>query len=255
VQPALLTEAKRLEDEALEAGEESERGRGLRAAAAALRVRALGTRSYPVLVCRTCFDVTGWTDASGECDACLRRARLRSAYVDPRGGWVDLSAPRASESEPGAGWLARLASLAHPEESERDAWLSRVDPGGTGPVEPEESYEVEVAQRDELEALDRSGMLVRFWTATARFADGRWLELASTTIPRRDLLVPTEFPASLPTEQLAEAWGDYRAEVDAVSRRVWAEEDERREAQRLADAAYRDAMREQRGASDLLDEG
>ena len=62
-EPGLPAEARRLEDEAIEAGEETAKGRELRAQAAALRVRALGERVYPVLVCGQCFTVTGWLSA------------------------------------------------------------------------------------------------------------------------------------------------------------------------------------------------
>ncbi len=252
-------EARRLEDEAIEAGEETAKGRELRAQAAALRVRALGERVYPVLVCRKCFTVTGWLSGEGECDGCLRSAALRSAFSDPHAGWVDVGAPPPDPTEPeprGAGF--GLARLTHPLESRKraliEAWMSRVEPDDTGPIAPEEGYEIEVARRDEVAAVDSSGMIVRFRTARSRFVDGSWVVGASSDIASRDLLVPAEFPASLPTEQLVEAWGDFGAAVGTVNRRAWADESARREERRRADAAAAEAMRRQRGVADLLDE-
>ena len=32
--------------------------------------------------------VTGWTNAAGMCDSCLRSAKMHSAFSDPHGGWV-----------------------------------------------------------------------------------------------------------------------------------------------------------------------
>ena len=53
--PDLLEQAKQLENQAMEQGEETSAGRQLRANAAALRVQALGQRSYPLLICESCF--------------------------------------------------------------------------------------------------------------------------------------------------------------------------------------------------------
>jgi hypothetical protein len=244
----LPVEARRLEDEAIEAGEESPKGRELRAKAAALRVQALGERVYPVLVCGNCFAVTGWTDENGVCDKCVRASKLASDFSDAHSGWVDLGAPRVLGSQP------RRRRFRLRRQREVDTWLSRVDPGETGPIAPEERYALEVARRDELEAADGSGLIVRFRTATCRFADGAWVDEASSDIAARDLLVPTEFGASLPAEQLAEAWGDFRAAVHESNRRAWSLESARRDRQRQADATRADAMREQRDAADLLDE-
>jgi hypothetical protein len=58
----------------------------------------------------------------------------------------------------------------------------------------------------------------------------------------------------VPVEQLVEAWGDYQAAVDAFNRDTWAAQATRREAQRQASTAHDEAMREQAGVVDLLDE-
>jgi hypothetical protein len=257
----LLAEARRLEAEAIEAGEETAAGRERRGKAAALRVQALGERAYPVRVCQACFQLTGWLSVDGRCDSCLRRAQLQAAYHDPHGGWVELDDARVRASQPRSTRVpvrSRLASLRHPREAHQralvGAWMARVRPDETGPIVPEDGYELEVATREELEAADRSGMVVRFHTATHRFADGAWAELETTKIARRDILVPPEFPAALPAEQIIDAWGDYKAAIDAFNRQAWNQQSDQREEQRQAQAAHRDALREQRDVIELLDE-
>jgi len=212
-----------------------------------------------VLVCRRCFELTGWLGTDGECDSCMRAAKLRSAFSDPHAGWVDLGSPTVEPAKrKRRGRRLGLARLTRPLEMRRRApvaeWLARVEPGETGPIAPEEGYEIEVARRDQLATIDGSTTIVRFWTLRSRFTNGDWVDGASSDIVRGDLLVPAEFPASLPTEQLLEAWTDFRAAVDAVNRRTWSKESERRELQRRADATAADAKREQRGVADLLDE-
>jgi hypothetical protein len=133
--------------------------------------------------------------------------------------------------------------------------MSRVDPGRTGPVEPEGGFELEAAERDEVEAPDGSGLLVRFSTVTRRYENGGWAALDSTRLGRGSLLVPPEFSAGLPTEQLAEAWADYRAAVDASNRDAWSRESARRDAATRAREAREQTLREQAGTSELLDEG
>jgi hypothetical protein len=258
----LVAQANRLDADAIAAGEDGEQGRELRRRAAALRVQALGARSYPVLVCDSCFALTGWLSADGRCDSCLRRAQLQAAYRDPHGGWVALDDTRAHAHETAPANVPlrrRLASLKHHREAHQHAavesWMAHVRLDETGPVAPEDGYELEAARREELEAADRSGMVVRFHTATRRFADGVWVDLDTTKIAGRDILVPPEFPASLPAEQIVEAWGDYKAAVDAFNRRAWARLSEQREADRQAQAARKDALREQRDVIELLDEG
>jgi hypothetical protein len=61
------------------------------------------------------------------------------------------------------------------------------------------------------------------------------------------------FAASLPIEQIAEAWSDFRGEVDDFNRVRWSEESDRRERQRDAEEELIQARREQRGTSRLLD--
>ena len=129
-----------------------------------------------------------------------------------------------------------------------------MEPGDTGPIDPEPGYELEIARRDEVELTDGSGILVRFSSVTYRFVDSDWHQVEQTKIAHRDIAVPAEFPASLPIEQLVEAWGDYQAAIAAFNRRVWAAEDERREAKRQAGEAREEALRAQQHTSDLLHE-
>jgi hypothetical protein len=260
--PGLLAKAHQLEAEAeaVKAGEEPHSGLELRLEAAKARVAALGEKTYPVLVCPECTQVTGWLSAAGPCDSCLRRAQLRAAYTDPHGGFVVLDDgrpvhPAGHPTHGGPGTLARLlGGHAARERATTDAWLSRVDPDTTGPIDPEESFRIEVAHRDQVVAADGSGTLIRFRTATHRFDRGAWTELETTTIGHEELLVPTEHSGGLPADQLVDAWLDYKQAVNAVNRERWAKEAASREEARAAAEAREAAIREQLGAADLLDE-
>jgi hypothetical protein len=257
----LLAEARRLEKRAVDTGEDGAEGRELLANAADLRRKALGEKAYPVLACSSCLRVTGWTDAEGRCDSCLRRAQREAAYADPHGGWVALDdtrpEPEQAPAPPPLGariqaLLGRRSALDHALAA---AWMRRVDPDRTGPIEPEDGYELESAEREELPAADGSGLVVRFSTATRRFADGGWTRLESSRLGRADHLVPLEFSAGLPIEQLAEAWADFRGEVETFNRAAWARASSAREAERQAREARALALAEQRDVAELLDDG
>jgi hypothetical protein len=255
----LLAQAQALEDRAIEAGESTPAGRGLLEQAARLRVQALGEKSYPVVVCTECFRVTGWLDASRLCDPCVRSRQRQAAYSDPHGGFVVLedSRPAGTPAEPqaGPGLVGRLlGGKGARDRALVETWMTRVEPDDTGPVSPEEGYETEVAHRDEVEAPDRSGMLVRFHTATHRFTGGRWAQLETTRIAGRDLLVPAEHSAGLPAEQLVDAWLDYRTAIDDLNRGRWSHESGARETGRIAQAEHADTLRDQRDVLELLDE-
>ena len=256
---ALLARARELEAEAARRGEESFSGLGLRKEAARLRVQALGEKTYPVVICSECFRVTGWLDLSGRCDSCLRQAQLQAAYADPHGGFVSLGDNRPAHEdarEPaGPGTLSRLlGGRSARERALADAWLVHVDPDTTGPIDAEDGYELERPHRDQVEAADGTGMLIRFRTATQRFAGRTWVALETTTIGRDELLVPTEYSAGLPPDQLVEAWLDYRQAVDDVNRDRWSRLSADREASRLAREAREDAMLQQRDTAELLDD-
>jgi len=256
----LLAQARALEAEAVRGGEDGERGRELRARAAELRLRAIGARSYPVVVCARCFRVTGWTDAGRICDTCLQRDQAQSAYTDPHAGWVSVADARTGTAAPAAPPLkARLAAglglRGGLERAARREWLTLVEPDETGPISPEPGYEVEVAKRTEGTALDGSGnLIIRFSSATYRFAEASWMQLETTRIGSRALLAPAEFSAGLPIEQLAEAWGDYGAAVHAFNSRVWREQADAREGARQAQQSHADALRQQQHVSELLRE-
>jgi hypothetical protein len=256
---ALLAQARALEAQAATAGEDSSPGRTLLGQAAQLRLQALGSRSYPIATCARCFRVTGWADASGLCDSCLRRAQLEAAYRDPHGGFVQFGAdkPVAPRAEPRAraGLLGLVIGGRGTRERARvETWMRRVEPDVTGPVPPEDGYELEVARRDEVEAADGSGIVIRFSTATHRFAEGAWAPLETTRIGSRDLLIPAEHSAGLAPEVLMDAWVDFRGAVDAVNEGRWSREAAAREAGRVAQAEHDELLREQRKVSELLDE-
>jgi len=258
--PGLLAKAHELEAEAARSGDETSSGE-FRIEAARLRVEALGEKSYPVLICSECTRVTGWTSASGQCDSCLRRAQLKAAYSDPHGGFVVLDDSRPvhrvdHRSHSGPGTLARLlGGHTARERATIGAWLARVDPDVTGPIDPEPGFGLEVAHRDQVVAADGTGTLIRFRTATHRF-DGRdWIELETTTVARGGLLVPTEHSGGLPADQLVDAWLDYKQAVEAVDRERWSRESASREVARIEREDREDAMRRERDAAELLDEG
>jgi hypothetical protein len=212
-------------------------------------------RMYPVFVCGRCFGLTGWVGAAGWCDACVRREQLRAAYRDPHGGWVSVAAAPVPAAP--APRHARLTIRGRRRARDRravESWLRHVEPGETGPVDPEPGYELEVAVRDEVELTDGSGILVRFATAAHRFDGATWTRLGATRARSSALGRPAEFPASLPVEQLVEAWGDYREAVAAFNRAAWSSAGARREAERQARAVREAALREQRHTADLLPE-
>jgi hypothetical protein len=250
----LLAKARALEAEAA-AHDEGPASLALRIEAAHLRVQALGAKSYPVRVCSTCARVTGWTSGPGQCNSCLRRTKLAAEYADPHGGFVVLGDNRpAAGAESSGGFRRLLLSRSARKRLADDAWLSQVDPGTTGPVDPEPGYTVERPHRDEIQAADRSGMIVRFRSVTHRFTGDEWVELGTTTIGSDELLVPLEHSAGLPPEQLVEAWLDFQQDVDSVNRRRWSRRSDERDAA-LLDAESREiVLRTQQGAADLLDE-
>lgn len=255
----LLAQAQTLESKGAQAGEGTHTRRELLGQAAALRVQALGPRSYPVVVCSDCFRLTGWVDSSGLCDACVRSRQLKAAYSDPHGGFVVLAdshpVPEPAEPRAGPGLVGRLVGGHEARERALVAtWMKRVEPDETGPIAPEEGYAIDVAHRDEVEAADRSGMLIRFRTATHRFTGGRWVPLETTRIGSHELLVPAEYSAGLPAEQLVDAWLDYRTAVDELNRARWSRESGDRESRRVAQAEHEDTLKDQRNALDLLDE-
>ena len=165
--------------------------------------------------------------------------------------------PLAGHAEPqrGPGLVGRfLGGRRARERALVETWMQRVEPDATGPIAPEEGFEIEVAHRDEVEAADGSGMLIRFRTATHRFTHGRWVPLETTRIGSHDLLVPPEHSAGLPAEQLVDAWLDYRAAVDELNRARWSRESERRESSRLATAEHDETVKAQKDVLELLDE-
>ena len=204
-----------------------------------------------MLTCSSCFHLTGWLSTRGTCDTCVRREQLQAAFADPHGGWVSLEpvAPPAASAHRKSGVFRRRR-----DERVVASWLRHVEPGDTGPVDPEAGYELEVAVRDEVELTDGTGILVRFATAAHRFDGADWVRLAGTRATRSAIPNPTEFPASLPVEQLVEAWGDYQQAVAGFNRRAWAQLSERREAEQAALEAHEAALREQRHTADLLRE-
>jgi hypothetical protein len=244
----LLAQAAALDAEAVAAHSDERPAAELRRQAAELRVQALGPRPYPVLICSSCFRLTGWLSADGLCAPDLRH-RLHTT-----GSWP----PAANQlpALPGeSGPLLRRVRQTLGVGSRRDrqrAWLARVEPGETGPLAPEEGWGLEVAVKHEDRAPEGPDLLVYFDAASLRFEYGAWrpCDASHGGKPRR--LVPRELAASLPVAALAEAWNDFVEEVATHNRRVWDAEVVRRNAEYAATKARHDAEELQRGTSDLL---
>jgi hypothetical protein len=223
---------------------------------AADRVRALGEKPYPVLVCSACFKLTGWLGSGERCDTCIDREQRKSAYSDPSGGWVDLGGgARERPAEAGAsGWKRAAAAVGWRgplREQSVEIWMRHVEPGETGPVDPEDGFQIAAADRTEDTAPEGADLLVRFFVTAVEFDQGAWRPLVGRGLPVP--LTPSVFPASLPIDQLAEAWNDFRSEVDQANRARWAGESERRERDSQAEEERLEARREQHGTSGLLD--
>ena len=243
----LLEKAEALDDEAL--GASGAKQDELRKRAAGLRVQALGEKPYPVLVCSACFSLTGWLDENGVCETDAMR-RLQ----DSSGGWVDIrdDRPRYEDGPSPVGRrVARALGLGRGRDRARE-WLMWTAPGETGPVDPEEGWETEAPLSFERPAPSGPHLLVHFDTRSLRFEDGAWRPADTTRGGKLRRLVPREFPASLATDALAEAWSDFKEEVAAHNRAVWAAEAERREADAAAEEERRHARELESGTSELL---
>jgi hypothetical protein len=244
----LLAQAAALDAEAVAAHSDERPAAELRRQAAELRVRALGPRPYPVLVCTSCFRLTGWLSAEGLCAPDLRH-RLQAAAP-----WPAPAAPLPAL--PGeSGPLLRRVRQTLGVGSRRDrmrSWLARVEPDETGPPAPEEGWELEAPVKHEDRLAEGPDLIVFFDAASIRFEYGAWRRCDATPGGKPRRLVPREFPASLPVAALAEAWNDFVEEVAAHNRRVWDAEAARRGVRLAAVQARRDAEELQRGTSDLL---
>jgi hypothetical protein len=252
---SLLEQACQLDAAAIHAGETTDAGRSLRAQAAALRISAIGSRDYPVIACGNCYRITGWVDGAGRCDFCARHLADRAAAA--RGAWAAAAPGPATPSAPRAPLRARLGARLGGEGARKQAvraWFEHVEPGETGPVEPEVGYRTEVALRDEIERTDQAGVLVRFTTSEHRFGGASWERSAITHIGRSEMPNPTEFSASLPVESLVAAWSDYQQAVAAYNRGVWRAQSTKRDQVAAAAAARAEALREQQHTAELLQE-
>jgi hypothetical protein len=244
----LLAEAAALDGQAAMVHREGISSGALRLQAAELRLQAIGPKPYPVLICATCSRLTGWVGANGDCAHELRRRQL------PGGGWVKLEDHRPPLPTDGGPLLRRWKrSLGIGSARDRSrAWLDRVDPGETGPIEPEEGWELELPIKHEERAPEGPDLLVCFDVASFRFEYGAWRPAEKTRGGKPPRLMPREFAASLPVVALAEAWNDFGAEVTAHNRRVWQAEAARRHGVWQAEKARHDAEELQRGTSDAL---
>jgi hypothetical protein len=231
------------------------RARELGGEAARLRMEVLGEKPYPVLACSECWQLTGWLGSDDRCDVCISSARREAAFADPHGSFLNLASERSDQSRSGAAawkrWAAALGARGPLERERVAAWNDRVDPDETGPSAPEDGFVIFDVGRGEWPAPEGNDVLVRFSTFAYRFESGGWRRTNQTGGPTP--LTPHVFPASLPMEQLAEAWSDFRDEVHAYNAAIWAEEAARRERDRQEAKARAEAQEEQGGTSTLLD--
>lgn len=243
----LLAQAAALDAEAITAHSDDRPQAVLRRQAAELRVQALGPKPYPVLICSSCFHLTGWLGADGACALDLRHRRHVSA------GWPgnEWRVPLPAESGPLLRRVRRTLGMGSRRDRAR-AWLARVEPGEAGPVAPEEGWELEVPVKYEQEAPEGHDLLVYFDVASVRFEYGAWRPVDGSHSGKPYRLGPREFAASLSVEALVEAWTDFVQEVGDHNRRVWHAEATRRVAHAVELKARHEAAELQRGTSDLL---
>jgi hypothetical protein len=217
-------------------------------------VRRVEPRSYPVLNCPSCGHVTGWLASDGRCADCLEPERRRALFESGVFATAPLEVPlpRLPVAPPLARAAAAFGLRGARERAAARTWLALVDPGTTGPVQPTDGFEIEAAVRSEVPAPEGPHLLVRFQVVSLRFEHGTWLPIDGRRVGKPRLQTPATFSASLPMKALAEAWADYRGEVDAFNRAVWASQAARIEDARTAATDAEDVHRREQGTSDLL---
>jgi hypothetical protein len=245
----LLAQAASLDDDAAHLPDGDDRARALRRNAAELRIQALGPRPYPVRVCSVCSRLTGWLGADDTCATDVRR-RQESADRN-RLGAPDRRARSAPERVPLLRRVKRGLGVGTSRDRVRE-WLTKVDPGTTGPVEPEEGWTLEWPVKAEVPAPEGPDLLVVFDAESYRFEYGAWRECDTTPGGKPRRLVPREFAASLQIDALAEAWNDFEAEVAEHNAQVWTAEQRRREDAAQDDRERAAAYESESGTSELL---
>jgi hypothetical protein len=245
----LIEQAQALDNRASAADCSEHDAEQLRKQAAELRKQSLGERPYPVLICGACLRLTGWLTEAGLCvfDAERLASRETTGFYDVR------DASHVVATPPSPAW--RRAAHALGVTSKRDRakrWLLHVDPDRTGPVDPEDGFELEAAVRSQRPKPEGVGSLVCFDSQSVRFEYSDWREIPTTHGGKPRVLVPREFPASLPMEQLAEAWADFCEEVADHNAEIWDAQRSRRDqaGQRTAEQQAADEL--ERGTSSLL---
>ena len=244
----LLAQADALDAQAAAVRFDGTSSAALSRRAAELRVQALGAKPYPVLICASCARLTGWLSADGICAGDVRHQQQMA------GEWIkvdDHRPPLPTDAGPFLRRLKRTLGIGGARDRSR-AWLDRVEPCETGPIEPEEGWELELPVKHEERAPEGPDLLVCFDVASFRFEYGAWRPAEKTRGGKPRRLMPREFAASLPVVALAEAWNDFAAEVTAHNRRVWQAEAARRHGVWQAEKARHDAEELQRGMSDAL---
>jgi hypothetical protein len=210
---------------------------------------AQGSSDYPLLVCSLCGGIAGWlgdpvrawrddldsevSSSAHACYECLTAYPWSSRF--PSEHWLDDNLvhaviPRLWQKRELKAELARFSDaplplwrrLAFPlwrapyRRAELANWRRFVDGWGAGPCE----HALDGFEKVEIDAPDKSGRLIVFAVGRYVFQRGRWRRLQ---VSRRTAWVdmPHVFSASLPIEQLASAWVDFQALVNADNARDW----------------------------------
>jgi hypothetical protein len=207
--------------------------------AAALRREAFlaeGDRDYPALTCPHCLRLTGWLATSGNCDYCdyavkaisLIRGHNRNAWWREKPVFLSVGlrydqavAHEYRNVRRGPGQPSFLYALRKGEEHERArllAWGKETLEllNDCAPAAPQEGYELWLAERFELEAVDGSDVLVHFRATRHRWAEGKFHRLVST-LPQAQIANPQAFSATLEPQALASAWYDFKLAVAYVN--------------------------------------
>lgn len=256
-----------------------------------LRIRALGPRPYPVLVCERCRQATGWLNGgtAGVCDACLRSDIVAINQMDlpeaVMGGAKEiddmfsrilnkgLNATTFSESEYGQApsRLTRWFRSGRYDEQVALNWGHVVHgPVICGPDTPEDGFSLWLPGRYERVSANNAETLIGFYVERYRWQrdhwvaspnTGRWEDRAERDDQPPHFVFPRVFPATLPVEALEAAWDDFTALCwqDAADR--WDAECDRRgikraerDTQQAIAGVNRDEVLAGKGAIKALDE-
>jgi hypothetical protein len=269
--------------------------------ASAEAVIAERAKPYPLYVCDWCLNIVGWRanytaiingghpkdDSQLLCLDCVSKgvwgtlddpdvlSPIYLRVIEQGGRFLDRKLERRIDAElaalsdpplPLASSLLRcLGGRRRYEQARLRNWRRFVD--GQWESEPPmdapgDRFFVWGAERTEIDAPDKSGRLVLFKAGSYRWDGRRFLRQRRPWRSQPKTVTPTVWPATLPLEQLVEAWEEFRVEVAQASQREWARSEQGRERDRESRALRQERERQQsetllgqRGIAELLDDG